>query len=540
MKKFMKWLRDERHIVWGEYGILALLIMAPLLLSGYILTLDLVFTPRLSWPTELTNSSPFEAVLWSLNFILPSDVIEKIILFLILVLSGAGMHRLILQFRSADVSIWRWAAYFAGVFYMINPFTYSRFMAGQWMVLAGYALLPFFVASLLKLLAKPSMKRAIKTALWIMGITVVSLHHVGMLVLLAVLIIGMGAWQYRGAKRRQLIKYAGLSIGVSIVVSSFWWLPMLLGLSGAGRAIADFNQTDAMAFATSGGALGSIGDVIRLQGFWAEAQKLFVLPQAVVPVWGLVVLPLWILVIIGAIKSWRRHRLVIVIAGGSMVLGIILAATPIITWVAQAMPLFSAYREPHKFVNLVAFGYAILGAFGLAYIVTWVEKKKGGPISQGVIFAGLLLPIIITPTMLWGFAGQLAPRHYPSEWYALNKELNDKTLFLPWHQYMKYEFSGRIIASPVEKFFSAPVVASDDPEFQGVSPTVPNAEKKEINEALKRPEVLSDVLRKYNFKRVVLLKEDDYKKYDYLNQLKGVHLLNENARLKLYEVKGVR
>lgn len=535
-----RWLQNDSRIIWVEYGVLALAIIAPLLLPGYILTLDLVFTPHFSWPAELTNAYLIEALLWLLHIVLPGDVIEKLILLLILVLSGVGMHRIILRFgplKNVPPAIWRWAAYFAGVFYMINPFIYSRFMAGQWMVLMGYALLPFFVSSLLKLLAKPCVGQAIKTALWTAGIMMISLHHAGTLMILEATIIGVGLWRYRGMMQKQLAKYATFGIIVSLVVSSFWWIPTVLRLNGVGRAIVDFNQADVVAFATGGGSMGAIGDVIRLQGFWVEAQKLFVMPQSVMPLWGIIVVVLWVLVIIGAVQAWRYHRLAFAITGVSLLVGIILAATPTISWLAGIAPIFSAYREPHKFVNLVVLGYAILGAFGLAYVAAWVEKRKGEVASQVAIFACLLLPIIITPTMFWGFAGQLFPRQYPSEWYALNNTLSEKTLFLPWHQYMKYEFSGRIIASPIEKFFAAPIIASDDPEFRGVSPTIPNAEKQEVGEALRSPKSLLGVLQKYNIKRIVVLKEDDYKKYDYLNRLADIRQIDQNDRLKVYEVK---
>ena len=49
---------------------------------------------------------------------------------------------------------------FAGIFYMINPFTYDRLMAGQYNVLFGYALLPWFAGALLKFLREPDWKKS--------------------------------------------------------------------------------------------------------------------------------------------------------------------------------------------------------------------------------------------------------------------------------------------------------------------------------------------------------------------------------------------
>ena len=93
--RLLKWIRSEKRLVWVEYSVLSFIILLPLLLPGYILTLDLVFTPNFAWPTELTNTYPLEMVLWIIHWILPGDVIEKIILFSILLLSGVGMHQLV-------------------------------------------------------------------------------------------------------------------------------------------------------------------------------------------------------------------------------------------------------------------------------------------------------------------------------------------------------------------------------------------------------------------------------------------------------------
>lgn len=541
MKKLGQWLRVKDRLVWIEYTILALIILLPLLLPGYILTLDLVFTPHFSWPAELTNAYPLEGALWLLHLFLPGDIIEKIILFLILVLSGVGMHLVFSRLKRGDISpdIWRFGAYFAGVFYMINPFTYSRFMAGQWMVLAGYALLPFFVLSVWKLLQKPSLGQSLKVALWGVVITIFSLHHIGIMAIIGLLLIVVELWGRKKADLKRYAKYLSLVFLFGLLLTSFWWLPALIGQGALGQALGDFNQQDAAAFATrSDGSLGAFGDVIRLQGFWAEGQRLYALPQDIVPLWGIWVLLLWALIFVGTVKAWRSQRRTVVVALGAIVVGCILAVTPLVSWLAQITPPLGGYREPHKFVSLVAFGYAILGGLGLAYLAEWARRKRWLAMGQVAMCFGLLLPIIITPTMFWGFAGQLSPRQYPAEWHEVNKELTEKTLFLPWHQYMNYSFTRRIIAGPAEKFFTAPILASDDPEFRGISSTVPNKEKRDVGEVLKSGDSLIAVLRKYNVQRILLAKEDDHEKYSYLDDTKGLRLLLENSKVKLYAVEG--
>lgn len=335
-----------------------------------------------------------------------------------------------------------------------------------------------------------------------------------------------------------------LSVLVGGMLACFWLVPALLGKGNIGGAVSDFNATDFTAFATTAtGPLGAVGEVIRLQGFWPEARHLYLLPQAVVPLWGLLFLFVWVIVIIGGIKLWRSSRLIALLMIVSILAGIVLSATSVLAWLGQMLPLLSGYREPHKFVNLIAIGYAVLGGVGVAYVVKWVRERFHKIGARVTIIISLLLPIMLTPVMLWGFAGQLSPRQYPGEWYQMNELLKrtvsrGEVLFLPWHQYMRYDFSDRIIASPAEKFFEVPVIASDDPEFKGVSPTVPDTKKRRIAEALKDRENFVRVLEEQDISYIVLVKEDDYQKYAYLNTLSGIRLIQEGRELNLYQVKG--
>lgn len=549
MKNIWKWCRDEKRSIWFEYSGLSLIILLPLLLPGYVLTLDLVFTPHFAYPTELTNAYPLDVLLWLIHFVLPGDVIEKIILFLILLLSGVGMHRLLRSIKikegiSSDV--WQTALYFGGLFYMINPFTYSRFMAGQWMVLLGYALLPFFIQAFIRLLALPSRKEAIKTALLAFIITTVSLHHTGIMCIAALLIIIVAVilryWR-DAAHVKKFIGWTIVSLLVAMILSSFWIIPTLLGHNTTAQAVTHFDQSHFNAFETTGGnIIGAIGQVIRLQGFWVEARGLFSLPQSMVPAWGLIFVVLWTVMIIGAIKAWRKNRMLVGIAVGSIIVGIILAATPVIEVLSRFIPFIAGYREPQKFVNLIVVGYSILGVFGMSFIIEWAARRFAELGGQVAVALCLFLPLAITPTMLWGFSGQLTPRSYPAGWSEMNQELkniapHDKTLFLPWHQYATFDFAGRIIANPAEKYFETPIVISDDPEFKNVPPTVPDEEKYQITQALRSIDTLAATLRSHNIKYVMLSTEKDKIDYSYLDKISELSLIKKNDDLKLYKVK---
>lgn len=540
------WLLTGQRAIWLEYACLSLLVLLPLLLPGYILTLDLVFTPNIAWPTELSNTYPLEILLWLLGRILPGDIVEKIVLFSILLLSGVGMHLLIRALASPNIrtDAWQLAPYIGGICYMINPFTYSRFMAGQWMFLLGYALVPFFVRSLLRLVTQPSIKAGTNTGLWAFAIISVSIHHVGILAAIGAIFGVIAAVKYRHNLHR--LKLTGLSLvagaGVFLVLSSFWLVPTLLGLSAISHSTAGFDSTHFEAFSTDGGStLGRLANVIRLQGFWVESQQLFALPQTITPGWGLLFLLLWIVVVIGGISALRLYRMAGGLAMISIISGILLSATPLISWMSTTIPLLAGYREPHKFASLIAFGFALLLAIGAGRIIA---KTKRETIAKVLGLGFLILPLLLTPTMLWGFARQLSPRHYPIEWQETNDMLKqtvrtgEEVLFLPWHQYATYSFSGRLIANPAEKFFEVPIIASNDPEFADISPTYPDPKRQRLKTLLEAPSAgAAKQLSEIGIDYILLAKEPSQKQYPWLNTMSGIHKVHENTRLLLYTVE---
>ncbi|MDX2776448.1 hypothetical protein PV379_03720 [Streptomyces caniscabiei] len=544
LERIGRWSQDGTRKLWFEYGGLALLILLPLLSAGYILTLDLVFTPSYAWPGEVTNTYPLQVLLWVLYHVLPGDVIEKLVLYGILLCAGVGMHLLLrVAMERVRVEAWDAAAYFAGIFYMINPFIYARFMAGQWMVLLGYALVPFFVRAFLLLLHRPSWRAGAVVGIWAFIITTVSLHHVGIIGMLGFIMLTVSIAHYR--KRRgeiiRRIKASLTTVALWGILSSFWLFPTLVGNTSISRAVEGFDSMHFNAFSTYGSnLLGALGNVLRLQGFWAETQQLFLLPQQIVPAWGLIFALLWVLVGIGIRFAWRKSRVVASIGIASIIAGIVIAATPVVSWIGSLFPIVNGYREPHKFVNLIALGYSLFGGFGVLYLRERYRLRDR--MRMVVVGSALLVPIVITPVMFGGFAGQLKPHEYPSGWHQANLYVKERiggshALFLPWHQYARYSFSGRTIANPAAKYFAFPTIISDDPEFKEVPPTLKNAETAHIQTLLaNEPERLAQYLKKHDVRYVLLAKEQEYQRYQFLSSDTYTIRLTTDT-ITVYEVK---
>lgn len=529
------------------YSFVTLLILWPLLSPGFILTLDMVFTPTLPMPETITSSYIFRAGLHYLSLIMPADSVQKIMLFAILLLSGVGMHRLMCRLQSARVHVHSGVvtagAYMSGLLYMINPFTYSRFMAGQYSVLLGYACLPFFIYALLQFIHKPSLKPALIVTVWMTSIAIVSIHTLGLIAIIAILMSVTAVWFYR-AQPSHLKRLGVYSAGIVVsfvVVSSYWLVPLIQGQGVTATSIATFQTTDQSEFATEGdGVVSQLLHVLRLQGFWGERNDMYMLPQDVFGLWPVFVIIIWGLVIVGAVRAWRHQRPVAIVLITTIVIGAALGAGIGISWLAEYIPLFAGYREPQKFVALIALAYAVCIGFAVPVILARVRSR----IVQGSIMAIFAVSVVgLTPVMFRGFSGQLIPTQYPADWYAVNEIFRQDTgtynvLSLPWHQYMSYNFTGRVIANPTDQFFDASLIVSDDPELGSVTPAVFDSTKHDVTTRIlpqaAQSRTLGKTLAALHVKYILLIKDNDYEDYAYLDHQMDIEIVKDSDTVRLY------
>lgn len=518
---------------WLAYGVIALVIMLPMLTPGFILLIDMVFVPHPPLPDSISHDFLFRAALYLLSFVIPADVLQKILLFTILIMSGAGGYRLSRHVLANTSSLSRWAAYSAGIFYMVNPFTYGRFMAGQYAVLLGYVLLPFFAHALLKLWSHPSRRTLLISVGWVLAISIVSLHTFGAAIILSiVMIITILCQDHSRQTVRRVAVYAGAGAGLVALFSSYWLIPAFIGKGALSDATAQFGTTDIQAFATDGGLL----NVLQLKGFWLEAQGLFMPAGDPLPFTGVWQVLLWGIIICGGIAVWKQHQKRAIFLCLTAFTAIVLTvASPLSQWFATQ---FIGFREPHKLVMLLTLVYTVCIAFGAKVILERFKKSR-----LAVLITVLILPILTTPAMLWGFWGQLQPTDYPKEWYSLNRTLSQdaKVLFLPWHMYMKFSFTNQIIANPADAFFDAKVITSRDPEFADTHAPYGDEQTRKLNAVILRqaPSTtqLGALLTELGITHVLLVKEGRWQEYMYMDKQTDIRLVQETDAFKLYRIE---
>ena len=161
---------------------------------------------------------------------------------------------------------------------------------------------------------------------------------------------------------------------------------------------------------------------------------------------------------------------------------------PISQWSYDHIPFYIGLREPQKWIGLLMIAYCFRGARGTKEII---QKMMNHDKFLGYLVAGFLcvLPVAYTPTMLFGLRWQLSTVDFPvwryemreiiqQKWSIVHPTPNTKTtensknlaydyLALPRHQYMRFSFSHKIHANPINSFFPN-ILVGDNMEFGSV------------------------------------------------------------------------
>lgn len=487
---------------------LAILILWQMLLPGYVLTLDMVFAPKIKLllaDGSFYNAYPLKYFLHIINFVLTGWLIQKIILLTLFFAIGY------LAFLFIPVSKKYYANYWVALFYVINPFVYERFLAGHWTHLFAYAFLPPLTFYLVKFYNEPEWRSGIWLFGWLFLIGLFSTHFVimaGLLVCVTILIKLISYSRSDKSKFFPLLKMSAIS-GVSFLIASAYWLvPYLLH---RGQSVVNtFSSANWEAFKTAGDAhLGTSLNVLALYGFWGERENwagYWLWPKDYFLFWLTVAMALAIFLLIGVRASLKNEE-----ARGRAIFFLILALIAYIfsvgigdtifknlnLWLFEHVGFWRGFRDAQKFSAWLVLAYAHFGGFALVAIMDYWQAKKN-KFSEQVLWAIFLLPILYTYPMVGGFARQLQAVDYPQSWYEVNEIMNQdksefKVLYLPWHQYLSLDFNNNLItANPAKAFFDKEVVQGENMEIGGIFGQTNNQENAEIEKILLNTEIEPD------------------------------------------------
>ena len=469
--------RDRADARWrarllAESGLLGLLVgvavVWPWTHGGYLLLLDWVSGPQqtvnpgvFGLAAGSLDAMPFRILTQVLRGAFGSQATAWILVLAFFPLAASGV--------SALAGGGRARRHVAALVMVANPFVLERLHAGHVAFLLVVGLLPWLAASAVH--ARRLDKRfAVRPAGWFALATAISPHaaFLGGTILLAVAVLPRPTV-------RDLVRTAGIVASAAVV----YGYAAVVALTGV-RTI-EVTQADLEAYATLPGPGGLLPTVLSLHGFWRGSTGGTRLPRDVVgPVVGALLLALVVaLVALGLSRLVRRDVVLGAPLAAVTVVGLLLGAGvngPVGGLYRMAfdhLPLFATMREQEKWLSLSAIGYAV--ALGVvAELAT--SRLRGGAKQPGRLLAvgatcvaALAVPLVTAPVLLWGLGGSVQVSRYPQSWYSADRQMGNGlagVLFLPWHGYQPFSFTGgRTVATPGEAFFRRPVLSSDAVEL---------------------------------------------------------------------------
>jgi len=454
-------------------------------------------------------------------------------------LAGWGMARLV------SGSIWRRLS--ASSLYCINPFIFERAFVGHFGLLVGYALLPLATSSGLRFfkargswLPTPALWWAVLTALsphfaWIYGIALVSI------------------WLLHQPTR--LLNLAtGLTVCVSFAIASAY---LVLPHTATQLQSTTRTGSDLALYRTMGDPhLGLFGNVLGLYGFWRLGPQL---PKNAFSGWPFLMLAILIVAGIGAYQhlkpkiperpepgpmAGRRGAaaiLLIGVAGYFLALGNQGPTGPLFRWAYFHVPFFAVMREPEKFLMLTALAYAVFFGWGVEYLVGATRRLRFDWPTAGAIGLAVVLPLAYTPTIFDGLAGQIGPSQLPASWSTADRLMGNgpgQILFLPWHLYMAFPFTGgRVIANPAPTSFRRSVISGDNVEAGGIESTSTSPRSEYLQHLYAQGRALRDFgsqVAPLGVDYVILAKTVDWRSYSWLKSQTDLVPVMDSGSLEVW------
>ncbi len=423
--------------------VLSLLVLAPLLRPGYVLSYDMVWVPQLElgrrdvWGlgSALPRAVPSDALVALAGSVLPQWVVQRVVLLGALVAAGTGAARLTaalpLPGRLVAVTLAVW-----------NPFVAERLALGSWPVLVAYAGTFWLLVGLRGSRRVPAVlglaATAISPATGVMGLLVVAACARG--------VAGRVRWLALGLALNAPWLVTGLLRGSDAVVD-----PLSVRLFDAQPELG----------------LGRLGAVLSLGGIWNTevvpvSRTLFSSAVLVVALWLLVLLGLW---------AWRRaggDALAPLLGLGLVAVVVALAgsvAPDALGWLVANVPGAGLLRDGTRWLLLLAPVLVVAAAHGAAWLVDRCRTVG----ARRLATAGLVLvPIAALPDLAWGVGGQLKVSHYPQDWAEARDRVTQSgtagdVLVLPFSAYRQPSWNhDRPVLDPLGRFLDRDTVVSDD------------------------------------------------------------------------------
>ncbi len=493
----------------GLGGLLAVVLLAPVLGRGVVLVRDMVFVPHIPLGRQLLGlggvprAVPSDLLVALGTRVVPVGWLQDVVLVGVVLLGTWGAVRLAPTTSLAG-------ALAAGTVYGWSAFVHERLLLGQWTLLLGAAVLPWATRAAL------AWRRGEPGWPALAWLAAAALGGANALLLVAVAVVVCGR------PVRALVATAVLSVP--------WALPALLH----GVVAGDPHGVSAFAARADvpGGVLLSL---LTGGGVWAPAA---------VPPGRAAGLPVAVAVLALAALGLRRvhARLggpLLVTGGlglGLALLGVLPGTSAVLRWAVVHVPAAGLLRDGQKWVALVVLVASASVACGTEAVLARVASE---PVRRWAGALVVLAPLAALPGAAWGESGRLQASTLPESWHEVVDEAHGVVLVLPWRSYRAFPWNGdRTVLDPASKLLQRPVVDDDLPLAGGqVQGEDPLAARLDPFVGTGRP--LLPALQAEGVAQVLVEKRTRGEDVSATRRrLEGLRLVRENDELALYAVPG--
>lgn len=440
----------RRFAVPGWSALLVGAIGAPWLRSGYLLSYDMVWVPRLDldrpevWGlgTALPRAVPSDAVAALLGSVLPAALVQRLVLFLALFLLATGAARLLrdrplpAQLAGATLAVW-------------NPYVAERLVLGQWPMLLALAAFPWLVWALGDR-AGPHWPVAV---IALAGTALTPASGV-----MGVLVAVIAAW--RIATVRVVV--------VAALVNAPW---IVAGLRDVSRSRTDPAAAGLFDLQPEG-SFGRLGSALSLGGIWNTE----VVPTSrTLGIAVVVALLIAAVVLVGIVAMSGDDRRLLVVTGlmGAVGLAVALAGwlePELVARVAEDVPAGGLVRDGTRWLALLVPLEAVAFGAGVGTVLRWARAATW---LRPVAIVAVVLPVVAMPDAVWGVGGRLEPVAYPASWASARAAIEatpvaGDVVVLPFSAYRRPQWNqGVTVLDPAGRYFDRTTVTNDELEVSG-------------------------------------------------------------------------
>ncbi len=494
-----------------------LLIVIPWIGNGYLLTLDMVFGTHIDvygGHSGITNNLLLYDVLNvisnTLGGVFTQNFLIILIFFFIIFFPLIFFSKI---FKNINTN---GAEYAVSLLYTFNPFVYERFLAGHWMVLFGYSLLFPIFYYFIELYREYNIKKIFVLALLISILSYISIHTFTIVIVIT-FITTLYYFIFNKNIIETLKKISILALSC-LVLCSFWLIPMFNNKSSN---IDNFDNRHWEVFKTTGdNGFETISNIVSLRGFWLEREvwsERFVMQNSLY--YKIIFLPVLLIIIYGVYNGVKNESTKKV----SKILLLLLSIAIIFSsgiapgifkninyWLFENIGFWKGFRDTQKWSSIIAIIYSLYFGLGISGLLTKYDKY----FNRGILLSiFILLPILYTPSMLFGFSNQLKTVNYPDSWYEVNEiikgEVNCRALFLPWHQYYELKFNNSILTGNISRnFFDCDILHGKNMELGNIKSQGGNGDEYNELETIVIDNNLNkdrgvEKLKKFNIKYII-------------------------------------